>query len=419
MIRRWLPLLLLLAALGGALGYLLTLRSTELPPPDLVAANEIAAVAAEQWPAPAESDFPDGDLEFTVVDEGGAVLAHRGAQIADPLQAFRARAATLPVTVGGEQVGSVYVIDPAIAAFASERDRLLSLTTVVLAAVALLATGLYAWAILRIVAPFHRLRAFARQVAGGRFDVPLPMDRRNAFGAFTESFDLMRDEISRARADEAAAKAAKVDLLAQLSHDIRTPVATIEATAELLEVGEHAPERVEKLRVIRGKTRQIDELVGELFAANADEVDSLEANRQTVRSTMLEGMLRAADPDGLIRKLQIEEVLIDIDPRRMQQIADNLLDNVRKYAGGPVDVSARSDGPQLALTLRDYGPGVPDAEIDLVVAKGYRAANVGPRPGRGLGLYTARQLAERMGGSLVVANRSPGFEVRIELPISL
>ena len=87
-----------------------------------------------------------------------------------------------------------------------------------------------------VLRPFQRMRGFARRVAAGELDIPLEMDKRNAFGAFTESFDLMRDELRRSRESERAAQQSKRELVASLSHDIQTPVSSIRAVAELMEI---------------------------------------------------------------------------------------------------------------------------------------------------------------------------------------
>ena len=127
MIRIWAPLVafwILFLALAAAL---LGSRGAELPAPDLVQSNAIAQVAQEQWASLADAEFPAGDVQFTIVDSSGAVLRHRGPVIADPLAALRARAATLPVVINGERVGSVYLLDPAAAEIVADRDRALSL----------------------------------------------------------------------------------------------------------------------------------------------------------------------------------------------------------------------------------------------------------------------------------------------------
>lgn len=84
-----------------------------------------------------------------------------------------------------------------------------------------------------IIKPFGKMKRFAQRIAGGNLDIPLEMDRRNLFGAFTESFDLMRSELKKARMAEARANASKKELVAKLSHDIKTPVASIKAASEV------------------------------------------------------------------------------------------------------------------------------------------------------------------------------------------
>ena len=84
-----------------------------------------------------------------------------------------------------------------------------------------------------VIKPFKKLKGFAVRIAAGNLDFPLEMDRINLFGAFTESFDVMRDELKRSRIAEARAEAEKRELVAELSHDIKTPVASIKAASEL------------------------------------------------------------------------------------------------------------------------------------------------------------------------------------------
>ena len=82
--------------------------------------------------------------------------------------------------------------------------------------------------------PFKKLQSFAVNVARGNLDIPLKMDKNNPFGAFTESFDIMREELAAARQSEYAANRSKKELVASLSHDIKTPVASIKAVSELM-----------------------------------------------------------------------------------------------------------------------------------------------------------------------------------------
>lgn len=95
----------------------------------------------------------------------------------------------------------------------------------------------------------------------GNLDLPLEMDRQNLFGAFTESFDLMRSELKKARLAEAKANAEKKELVAKLSHDIKTPVASIKAAAEVgLALSETERMKENYTQIIR-KADQINGLI--------------------------------------------------------------------------------------------------------------------------------------------------------------
>ena len=127
-----------------------------------------------------------------MVDGLGRVLASRGAPVTDQLAAVRARAAALDVMRDGAVVGRVFVADPTVAVVSVRADRIARVATGTMAALAVLATAWVWWLRRRVVTPFARLQEFAADVAAGRLDAPLQMDRSHLFGAFSESFDVLR-----------------------------------------------------------------------------------------------------------------------------------------------------------------------------------------------------------------------------------
>ena len=134
------------------------------------------------------------------------------------------------------------------------------------------------WINLKVVRPFEDMKSFAEAVASGDLDKPLLMDKENMFGAFTESFDIMREELALSKDRELQANISKKELVAQLSHDLKTPVASIKAMAEVLEIKEEREPVKEKLQAIGGKADQIDRLVSDLFTSTLEELDKLEIN---------------------------------------------------------------------------------------------------------------------------------------------
>ncbi|MDR1422331.1 MAG: HAMP domain-containing histidine kinase [Coriobacteriales bacterium] len=266
----------------------------------------------------------------------------------------------------------------------------------------------------RILRPFQDMRRFAKRVAAGELAIPLEMDRHNAFGAFTESFDLMRDELQRARDSEQAAGQSKRELVASLSHDIQTPVASIKAVAELMALTAEEDER-QKLQIIQQKTGQIHTLVTDLFHTTLNDLDALPVNPVSFPSSQLAELLVRSDYLSRARIGEIPGCLLEADAVRLAQVIDNIVANSYKYADTTIEVTATMDRDGLALTLRDFGPGAAVEELPLLCSRYYRGAAAQGKSGYGLGMYVSRMFMERMGGRLECFNAEPGFAVRLWL----
>lgn len=287
-----------------------------------------------------------------------------------------------------------------------------------------------------ILKPFGVMKAFAKKIADGDLEFRLPMDRGNYFGAFTESFDLMREELRKARQGEYQANISKKELVAELSHDIKTPVATIKAICELLEIKlatvkkEDLPgstatttltESLEKIAVIDAKADIIDALISNLFHATLEELEMLKVNVSEQPSTVIIKMFKEMDHFGKIRfKNDLAECLIFCDPLRLGQVIDNVLSNSYKYANTDIDIWFDLDktDKNLTIKIKDYGAGVEPDECPLVCEKFFRGSGetVQNTPGSGLGLYLARQFMAAMGGSIRCYNEE-GFTVELDIRV--
>ena len=388
--------------------------------PDTVAACDLRLAVERSWPDAyaAVGRAPEAFQRITVLSGDGAVAASRGRPMDTDREAFRAGASSFDVVVGGQRVGVLRIADGRAGELARARRRVLLLAGGAIAAISLACLALHAFHRRRIARPFAALRAFAADVAAGNLDAPLTMDRGNLFGPFTEAFDIMRDELARARRREEEAKQSKKDLVAELGHDIRTPVASIAATAELLALTETDAARRSKLETVGDLTGQIEALVADLFQANEEELAVLRVEPEVVASGEVAALLRAADPDGAIRPFDLPGCLVSVDRLRMRQVFDNVVANSRKYAATPVTVASRLEGDFLVVDVRDTGPGVPSGELEAILGKGVRGSNAAGRPGQGLGLFTASYLMERMGGSLHCRDAAPGLGVVVEIPLA-
>lgn len=297
----------------------------------------------------------------------------------------------------------------------------LALAWAVCAAGVALVWSVTAYLYLSVVRPFSRLEAFADEVARGNLDLPLAYERSNPFGRFTWAFDNMRKEIKRARAAEAEALEQSKTTVAALSHDIKTPIASIRAYSEALELGlaRDETERAGYARTIARKCDEVTALTDDLFLHALAELDRIAVSCED--APIDRAVARAAADfgvDGTVVLGRLDRAVVAHDPKRLVEVLENLVANARKYApGSTVEVSGRAEGGAYRIEVRDFGDGVAPEDLPFAFDRFYRGANAQGTPGAGLGLFIVRYLVEQMGGSVRLENAEPGLRVGIEFPL--
>ena len=353
-------------------------------------------------------------FDYVVLDNEGNVLRRTKRGMAEDLgRATTERYTIRDIEHDGEVLGKLLIEND----FDSIRsDAYISYRTRYLIAVELQSIIIIlflAWTYFSIVKPFEDLREFAADVAGGNLEKPLMMDRGNIFGAFTESFDLMRTELNDARQKEYEAQRSKIELVAQLSHDIKTPVASIKAMGEVLEARSEDQKSKEKLSSIVSKADQIDVMVSDLFATTLTDLNMLEAENTEQESNILDEIIRDADHMDRVVGDKVPECIISCDRVRTTQVINNIISNSYKYADTTITTSSRIEDDSLVLSFTDKGGGVSEDDLPMITKRFRRGDNSRGKPGAGLGLAIASELMEKMGGDLEVSNADGGFRVTL------
>lgn len=421
MIRRrtYIILICLFLAAGGYFTWAILGRS-QTPPVDMVEINRLVKHTVAEFPGGQFSRPESCPYDYGVLDTSGALLYRSGPQAPSSVQqAVMARDAIIDAADAGHIYGKVLVATGGMAALELQHRQLAWLAAGMFLVLAGLSVSYGIYLDRKLYRPFARLQSFARHIAAGNLNVPLPMDREHAFGAFTESFDLMRDQLLAARRNEAEANKSKKELVASLSHDIKTPVTSIKLVSELLLVTRAHSPAAEKLQTIYDKAEQIDRLITDMLHATLEDLGELKVSCTEKSSTVLESMVRSSDYCGKVTMNPIPGCLLLFDPLRMEQVIDNLINNAYKYAQTEITVDSELEGHCLRLTVSDFGDGVPEEELPRLIQKYYRGSNSGPsgKNGSGLGLYISHHLMERMGGSLQYYNRPDGFSVELMIPL--
>lgn len=272
------------------------------------------------------------------------------------------------------------------------------------------------WKILR---PFYILEQYAQSIASGKLDQSLEMERTNFFGAFTWAFDHMRKELQYAKTKEQAAIQENKTIIATLSHDIKTPIASIRAYAEGLEANLDGSyeQRARYTNVIMKKCDEVSALTNDLMLHSLSELDHLEINMTPHDlGEIIEQTLQDMEYPHLQIQGSIPHKTVDIDKKRFAQILENICNNARKYAPGqPVKIWATSRDEEYVLHIKDHGEGIPPENLPFVFHKFYRGSNVQNQEGSGLGLYIVKTLLTQMNGDIQLVNHQDGLEVIITL----
>ena len=270
----------------------------------------------------------------------------------------------------------------------------------------------------KMIRPFDKLKGFASNIAQGNFDIPLDYERTNFFGDFTWAFDSMRKEVIKSRKCEKEAIENNKTVIASLSHDIKTPIASIKAYSEALEANMDSTyeARVEFVNVISRKADEVKKLTDDLFLHSLSNMDRISVNNEKL--DLVEVLNNSIKDFRANQTINLDNSLTNAfimgDKERVYQIFENIINNSIKYANTKIDVKLLDDNEYYIINFKDYGPGINDSDMPFIFEKFYRGVNSKDKQGTGLGLYIVKYMLEKMDGKVELENNN-GLLVKIFL----
>lgn len=383
---------------------------------DVVEINRVIKTIEATWDDLEELNRMNPSLEFEVMNLSGDVLYATSDEIRKTKnEAIKDRDTILTVEHEGKVVGEVIFLNNMKEQMNHLKGRIVIVICIGVAMIAAVMI-IYLWLLyFRILSPFYRLKQFSQHVARGDLEFPLKIEKSNYFGEFAESLDLMREELNIARENERKADESKKELVAQLSHDIKTPIACIKAITELMIALSKENKQSEQLRLILVKADQVDLLISNMFHATLEELQELKVEPMPLESLKLYELIHNSDYNGCVSMNVIPECIIVADQLRLQQVFDNVISNSYKYAGTKINIECEIKDDFLEIAIKDFGKGIEPDEISLIFMKFKRGRNAESKNGSGLGLYIADYLIKQMGGKITGYNVEDGFCIRISL----
>jgi signal transduction histidine kinase len=278
------------------------------------------------------------------------------------------------------------------------------------------------------LAPLRRLtQAVRRIIVTGRTDARVPVSGTgDALDELTALFNAMLDKIE-------GLVTAMRDALDNVSHDLRTPLTRLRGTAEMALAGQPDPERYrDALADCVEESDRVLVMLNTLMDISEAESGTMQLHREPVRlSDVVDRAVDlyrdVADAKGVAMRVASgpdesagEDVVVNADRTRLEQVAANLLDNAVKYTpgGGRIEIEVARDGRTAVIKVRDTGPGIPADELPRIWDRLFRGDTSRAERGLGLGLSLVKAVVEAHGGTVSVSSQTGlGSTFTVSLPI--
>jgi two-component system, OmpR family, sensor histidine kinase BaeS len=277
-----------------------------------------------------------------------------------------------------------------------------------------------------LTSDLRQLAEAAELVANGDLEVRTQIDRHDEVGALANSLDRMVEQLAHLEAQRIRGEAARRRLLTSIGHDLRTPLASLQAAIEALEDGV-APDPQRYLRSMASDVHLFGSMVDDLFVLARLDAGELPLDRLPIElGELVDGAAEAVAPLAAKHDVEVAAhldgtVAVVADAQALDRVLRNLLDNAIRHApeGSTVEVAVVTDDGLATVRVHDDGPGFPPEFIDRAFERFTRADDARERRGggAGLGLAIARQLVEAHDGAICI-EPGPGATVAFSLRTS-
>lgn len=362
----------------------------------------------------ADSNPGTGDVQVALSEQRTAVWTGT-----DPLSGERVMSVTAPMfSKRGDLIGGVRLITSLSIA---ERQIMMIIMLAIAVCLVFLVLVIFSnhYFLRSILVPVTRINETAKEIAAGRYGMRLHKAYDDEIGELCDTINNMSDEISRA-------ERMKNDFISSVSHELRTPLTAIAGWSETLVAGgAQDPEEVmQGLEIIQKESRRLTQMVEELldFARMESgrmklEVEPFDLSGELYEAVyMYENMLRSTD----MKLTYVKEpgsYFMNGDRHRMKQVFLNIIDNAAKYgrSGHRIEVTLGQEEGQFVVCVRDWGGGIPEAELPFVKEKFYKGSS--KQRGSGIGLAVTDEIVMLHGGTLDITSRvGEGTAVYVRLP---
>jgi len=398
---------------------------------DVVMIHRIGQVPRIAESRPGLRDALPSDLRAAVDDGGQAwryALVPDSHQVPQPTLLI---GAAVPSDSPSSQQIELYYAFP----LAQEAESLsLIRSTVIISGVALtlFVVGIGVLVTRLVVDPVRRAAGIAQRLAEGQLEERMVVRGEDDLARLATSFNAMADSLQRQITQLEALSQLQQRFTSDVSHELRTPLTTVQMAADVLHEarGDFAPHVARSAELLRAELDRFERLLTDLleisrYDAGAAVLDSEPVDLGALVARVAAGMWSLAerhDSELVVNRPETEDVIAEVDARRVERILRNLVGNAIEHgAGKPIEITLAANRTAAAVTVRDFGVGLSSAEAQHVFDRFWRAdpSRVRTVGGSGLGLSISLEDARLHGGWLQVWGQpGAGAQFRLTLPLS-
>ena len=264
-----------------------------------------------------------------------------------------------------------------------------------------------------LLEPLGQLNRAAQNITRGNLEEEVSYRKDNELGRLCQAFETMRVELKKSLETQAAYENSRKELVASISHDLRTPISSIKGYVAGLQDGIAKDRETfdRYLAVIRDKTDSLDRLIDDLFQFSQMELGKLSMELRDWNSeTLLEEILEPIEMDFREKSREFRVIRplfgtpVRADYYRVEQVINNLVQNAARYTGqdGFIEFRAEAAGDEIIMSVTDNGSGISEADLPHIFERFYRGEKSRSRDygGAGLGLVICKQIIEAHGGRI-------------------
>ena len=304
----------------------------------------------------------------------------------------------------------------------TQENQVIYLVNAVLLAMMFITIAVFVYVYHKVLKPFQAMSNLSHELAKGNLSTPIKEEKSKLFGRFLWGMDMLREKLEDNKEKELEFQKDRKTLMLSLSHDIKTPLSSIDLYSKALaaDLYDTKEKKDEALQGIARNVKEIKGYVDEIVKASREDFLHLEVVQGEVYLSEVMEAIRTYYQEKLsvvhtdFAVAEFTECLVQGDKNRLIEVLQNIMENAIKYGDGKsISIFFDEEEDCKLIHIENSGTGLKEEELPNLFDSFYRGSNSHGVKGNGLGLYICKTLMRKMDGDIYAKNSKQGFAVTV------